>query len=327
MSFIFSRRNKMSFIFSRRFSTLFKKKKNRDDNNKEDAENDQIEEHSGTKPIEPSISKKSKKILYIYDSTRPTYIDQIPPELKMEIVKHLEIYDVLNLGVVSKSWKVLVNKEALWKLQIEKTMNDGEILTPKFLEDNHVETWKEAYVFMSKLKWDEKCKDISRIEITENGRVVEDVGDYCRFCVARTAQGFAKGQHYWEVKVISGSCDAFNIYIGVSVRDLSSLWKLGTKPDESWAIRGCDGKIYFSEKTEDCAEPFKESDVIGVYLNMDVNPPAVCWYLHGRYSKVFRIPNIRGPRMLYPAVSMINKGEKLALMYPVPVPPGIPKLQ
>lgn len=62
----------------------------------------------------------------------------------------------------------------------------------------------------------------------------------------------------------------------------------------------------------------------GVYVDMDADPPAMCWQVRGKWSEVIRAINNTAGDVFYPAVTMCNNGEKLELKYPVPIPQGVP---
>jgi len=129
-------------------------------------------------------------------------MDVLPNDLKIEVLCHLDKTSLVQMRLVSKNWRNLVDNERVWQSLFYVTFGVFE----KFPEI----TWKEFFISTAGLHWNPIATS-DQIKITNNNRTIKDIcrlGSSYKWTSALATPSFPnKGKSYCEIE-INKCCDS-----------------------------------------------------------------------------------------------------------------------
>jgi hypothetical protein len=165
------------------------------------------------------------------------------PEERQELYKVAERADGLAVREDDAEPELLDDESML--------LGDGEIVAMAVKE--------------SLLLWRKFAAD--RVMLSEDGAVATQTMDY-KYSLTTTGIELTEGKHYWEVELLSQNVGC--IGIGISRPNLEPKGDyLGRHCTDSWFISANGGLHGNGKQIDDKAGPYKQSDRVGVLLDLD----------------------------------------------------------
>jgi len=250
-------------------------------------------------------------------------IEKLPTELLLEILMFLDVDDVCRMSSINSFWKNAGKNEILWKKLTQKhfpQIMDNQERLEKY-KPSQESTWKLCFetIWISRyweLNTGDRLRNVGCVDIFREGTTVLHNGPGIFYIALRANRGYSKGKHAWQVKLDSVTCNAYNIYIGISLKELTPNNHLGTD-FTSWAIRGGDGKFYHGDVESDFGHEFFSGDVIDCFLDCD--SCLLGFTINGKLQGVRPIPEISG-KEVFPAVSLIEQSDLISCSFHMPLP-------
>ncbi|XP_068717672.1 SPRY domain-containing SOCS box protein 3-like [Montipora capricornis] len=191
----------------------------------------------------------------------------------------------------------------------------GLLSTQKSCELSSFHPWSDTY--HEQWAWNNEDKSPS-VYLCLNNKVacfyIDPVIESTGTAAVRGTKAFTHGQHYWEVKL--SSVFGTSIMIGVGTKDALlqtndfEFVDLIGRDNQSWGL-SYKGKIWHNGQVKQYCEPFYDSTVIGVLLDMDAG--TLSYFMSGKPLGIAFTGLCEKAKELYPIISSTSTLSEIEL--------------